>query len=165
MVRNLFAIPSFPKNRAAQEAEARLSVQRDPNKRSKVLVDRMMGAFRIVRIQATKIADQWVSTSMVDRRIIFEGVWMFHSISVRNVDSAVSEPTEIFIYDGTAGGNGAISLASGLTSEYQKLHWTNGSQMLFRGTWIPRARIYCSTENNGDLFAIDIIAEKIEEGV
>jgi hypothetical protein len=147
----------------ARLAEARLFGEKDKAGERPVLVDREKGAYRIVRIGATKIADQWVNTSAVDPRLIFSGVWIFHSISVRNAQSQVSEPTEIYMYDETQ--DSAISLATGLTSEYQKLHWTNGSKKVFRGQWIPRARVYCSTENVGQILHIDVVAEKLEAGV
>ena len=162
-------IPSFPTGRGAKAAEAAVFGKKGMKPGQKpdlpVLIDRQAGAYRIVRIGATKISDQWVITSMVDPRVIFQGVWIFHSISLRNADSQVSEPSEIYLFDASEGGNGALSLETGLTSEYQKLHWVNGSQMMFRGTWIPRCRVYCSTENVNDLFYMDVIAEKLVEGV
>ena len=160
-----YRIPSIFKSAEVKAAEAKLWRSKNEAGDDPVPVSlRDVGAFRIVRIGATKIADQWVSTSMVDTRAIFEGTWRFISISVRNADSHVAEPTEIYMYDGSDGGNGAISLNSGYTNEYQKLH-AKQLPFLGRGHWIPRARIYCSTENTDDLFYIDIVAEKIDEGV
>jgi len=157
-----YKIPFLGSSAGAREAEAQLFREKDKTGDSPTPITlRDIGAFRIIRKGATKVADTWVSTTVVEKDVMLEGTWKLLTVSVKNTESAVSEPTEIYLYDASLGG-AAISLRTGLTSEYQKLHWSG--EKLLKGKWVPRARIYCSTENDGGIFYIDVVAEKIDAG-